>query len=91
MTTPDTAMTPLIQAQDLHLHFGGLAALSGVRFDIFPGEIVALIGPNGAGKTSALNCLNGFYRPQRGHIYFEGRDLTRVPTHRISQLGIART
>ncbi len=91
MTTPDMAVPPLIQAQDLHLHFGGLAALSGVSFDIFPGEIVALIGPNGAGKTSALNCLNGFYRPQRGHIYFEGRDLMRVPTHRIAHLGIART
>ncbi len=92
-TLPDStsARSPLLRAEDLHLHFGGLAALAGVSFDIYPGEILALIGPNGAGKTSALNCLNGFYRPQRGHIRFDGRDLTRTPTHQIPHLGIART
>ncbi len=92
-TLPDSppARSPLLQAEDLHLHFGGLAALAGVSFDIYPGEILALIGPNGAGKTSALNCLNGFYRPQRGHIRFDGHDLTRTPTHEIPRLGIART
>jgi branched-chain amino acid transport system ATP-binding protein len=81
----------LLQAQDLHLSFGGLSALAGVSFDIFPGDILALIGPNGAGKTSALNCLNGFYRPQRGQILYQGRDLVRVPTHQIPRVGIART
>ena len=90
---PDTpvARSPLLQAQDLHLNFGGLAALSGVSFDIYAGEILALIGPNGAGKTSALNCLNGFYRPQRGKILFDHHDLVRTPTHEIPRLGIART
>ncbi len=82
---------PQLQAQDLHLFFGGLKALSGVHFDIFPGDILALIGPNGAGKTSALNCLNGFYRPQQGRILFDGRDLVHTPTHQIPHLGIART
>ena len=86
-----TSTAPLLQAENLHLHFGGLAALSGVSFDIHPGEILALIGPNGAGKTSALNCLNGFYRPQRGQILFAGQDLVRIPTHKIPHLGIART
>lgn len=90
---PDStgARSPLLHADDLHLYFGGLAALVGVSFDIFPREILALIGPNGAGKTSALNCLNGFYRPQRGKILFAGHDLMRTPTHAISRLGIART
>jgi len=90
-TTLDATSPPLLRAADLHLHFGGLTALWGVSFDIYPGEILALIGPNGAGKTSALNCLNGFYRPQRGHIYFAQHDLTRLPTHQIPYLGIART
>jgi branched-chain amino acid transport system ATP-binding protein len=92
-TLPDSppARSPLLQAENLHLTFGGLAALAGVSFDIYPGEILALIGPNGAGKTSALNCVNGFYRPQRGKILFDGRDLVRTPTHEIPRLGIART
>ncbi len=83
--------SPLLRAENLDLFFGGLSALANVSFDIRPGEILALIGPNGAGKTSALNCLNGFYRPQRGKILFDGHDLTRTPTHVIPRLGIART
>jgi len=88
---PVIAENAILQVQDLYLNFGGLTALSGVSFDLKQGEILALIGPNGAGKTSALNCISGFYRPQRGHIWFTGRDLIRVPTHQIARLGIART
>ena len=62
-----------------------------VSIDVHAGEILALIGPNGAGKTSLLNCLNHFYKPDRGRILFEGHDLTRLPPHRIARLGIART
>jgi len=91
MPSSTSAHTPLLQATNLHLFFGGLSALVNVSFEIRPGEILALIGPNGAGKTSALNCLNGFYRPQRGRILFDGHDLTRTPTHAIPRLGIART
>ncbi len=91
MPSSTSTHAPLLQAIDLHLFFGGLSALVSVSFDIRPGEILALIGPNGAGKTSALNCLNGFYRPQRGKILFDGHDLTHTPTHVIPRLGIART
>jgi branched-chain amino acid transport system ATP-binding protein len=76
---------------DVSLSFGGLNALDGVSFEVRRGEILALIGPNGAGKTSVLNTINGFYRPDSGHIWFEGHELTRLPSHAIARLGIART
>ena len=65
--------------------------MSRVSFDAQEGEILAIIGPNGAGKTSMLNCINNFYHPDSGRIMFEGHDLTRLPPHRIAQLGVART
>jgi branched-chain amino acid transport system ATP-binding protein len=68
-----------------------LAVLNDVSLEIREGEILAVIGPNGAGKTSLLNCVNGFYRPQRGEIVFHGLDVTRLSTYRIAKLGISRT
>jgi branched-chain amino acid transport system ATP-binding protein len=85
---PDTIQ---LRVEDVSLSFGGLSALLHVSLEIHQGEILALIGPNGAGKTSMLNCINNFYRPDRGQIIFEGQDLTRLPPHRIAQLGVART
>lgn len=81
----------LLQVENLFLAFGGVVSLNGVSLEVRRGEIFSLIGPNGAGKTSLLNCINGLYRPQRGHIRFEGREITRLPAHRRAQLGIART
>lgn len=81
----------LLTVDNVSLSFGGNAALSDVSFDIRQGEIRALIGPNGAGKTSMLNCVSGFYRPQEGQIRFNGADLTQTATHKIAQLGVART
>ena len=80
-----------LSVQNVSLSFGGIQALTGVSFDVRQGEILAIIGPNGAGKTSMLNCINNFYRADRGRIVFEGHDLTRLPPHRIAHLGIART
>ncbi len=80
-----------LSVEGVSLSFGGTQALVDVSFQVRKGEILAIIGPNGAGKTSLLNCLNNFYHPQKGHIYFEGHDLTRLPPHRIAQLGVART
>lgn len=82
---------PHLSIRNVSLAFGGAQALNSVSFDVHPGEILALIGPNGAGKTSLVNCINGFYRPQQGAILFEGREITRTPTHQIARLGIART
>jgi branched-chain amino acid transport system ATP-binding protein len=80
-----------IRIENLFLSFGGVRALSEVSLDINDNEILAIIGPNGAGKTCLLNCINGFYKPQGGEIYYEGQRLTRVRPDRVAQLGLART
>ena len=84
-------MTDLLRARDVHLSFKSVMALRGVNLAVGPGELVALIGPNGSGKTSFLNCVSGFYRPQRGEILFGGADLCRRAPHAIARLGVART
>ena len=81
----------LLLVEGVTLRFGHNAVLSDVTFDVHQGEILAIIGPNGAGKTSMLNCINGFYRPDRGRILFEGQSLLHTPTHQVARLGIART
>lgn len=80
-----------LNVENLYLSFGGTSALTDVSFEVYEGEILAVIGPNGAGKTSSLNCINGFYRPDRGRIIFEGQDITHLPAYKIAQMGIART
>jgi branched-chain amino acid transport system ATP-binding protein len=82
---------PLLRVEGVTLRFGGVAALSGVAFDVHEGELFAVIGPNGAGKTSIFNCLNAVYRPQEGSIRFDGVELIRARPTRIAKLGIART
>ncbi|MBU2549314.1 MAG: ABC transporter ATP-binding protein [Proteobacteria bacterium] len=81
----------ILTVTDLHLRFGGLEVLTGVDLRMGEHEILAVIGPNGAGKTSFMNCINGFYRPYQGRIEFAGRDITRMPPHKIAKLGISRT
>jgi len=81
----------LLTVNDLHLSFGGVKALVGVGLDVYENEILALIGPNGAGKTCLLNCISGFYRPQKGEVCFQGTKISHMPRHRIAQVGIGRT
>ena len=80
-----------IQIENLSLSFGGVRALIDVSVDIRNNEILAIIGPNGAGKTCLLNCVNGFYKPQEGKIYYEGQRITRIRPDKAAQLGLART
>jgi branched-chain amino acid transport system ATP-binding protein len=80
-----------LKFEDVHLSFGGVNALQGVSSDILKGEVFGIIGPNGAGKTSTLNCISGFYRPQRGEIYLRGDRITRMRPDRIARLGVSRT
>jgi branched-chain amino acid transport system ATP-binding protein len=81
----------LLSVNGVSLHFGGVAALADVGFEVEPGTIHAIIGPNGAGKTSLLNCVSGVYRPRRGSIRFEGREITRLSPYARTRLGIARS
>ena len=80
-----------IKIEDLSLSFGGVHSLVDINVDIRDKEILAIIGPNGAGKTCLLNCINGFYKPQRGEIYFDGQRITRIRPDRAARMGLART
>jgi branched-chain amino acid transport system ATP-binding protein len=81
----------VIRIDDVSLSFGGVNALSNVSLDVRRDEILAIIGPNGAGKTALLNCINGFYKPQRGEIYFRDEKITRRRPDKLAKMGIART
>jgi len=76
---------------NLLLSFGGVSALIDVSMNIRDNEILAIIGPNGAGKTALLDCINGFYKPQKGEIYYDGQRITRMRPDKLAKLGIART
>jgi len=81
----------IIEVQNISLSFGGIKALTQVSLSVEPGELYAIIGPNGAGKTCLLNCISGFYRPDKGDLLFEGKNLLRLRPDQIAKLGIART
>ena len=85
------ATEPLLRVERLTKRFGGLVATDGVDLDIMPGEVHALIGPNGAGKTTLIGQVSGELRPDGGRILLDGRDITHLPPHRRSHLGLARS
>jgi branched-chain amino acid transport system ATP-binding protein len=81
----------ILTGKGVYKNFGGLQALADVRFGVRPGEIFAVIGPNGAGKTTLFNLISGVDRGFIGEISFDGRPISRLPSHEISVKGIART
>jgi branched-chain amino acid transport system ATP-binding protein len=81
----------LIELQDVSKAFGSLRAIADVSLLVEEGEALGIVGPNGAGKTTLLNLIGGSLRPDGGRIFFDGRDITRMPGHRRSRNGIART
>ena len=71
--------------------FGGLTAVRAVSLEVRAGDLLGIIGPNGAGKTTLFNVIAGYYRPEEGRVVFDGRDVTGLPPHAISRLGLTRT
>jgi branched-chain amino acid transport system ATP-binding protein len=80
-----------LEVKKIFLTFGGVMALHDVDLTVHTGELVSVIGPNGAGKTSLLNCITGYYHPQKGEILFNGADVTGHHPHEITGKGIGRT
>jgi len=81
----------VLGVEDLSISFGGLAALSGLSFEVRDREIFALIGPNGAGKSTVFNVITGLYRPSLGRITLGRDDLLALAPHQIARRGVART
>jgi branched-chain amino acid transport system ATP-binding protein len=91
LESKQTSKKELLVISNLSLDFGGIQALVNVSLQVQSKEIFAVIGPNGAGKTCLLNCITGFYQPEGGEIYFDHKQITRMPTEKIVKLGIVRT
>ena len=81
----------LFEASNVSVSFGGIKAVNDVSFAIEAGEVFSIIGPNGAGKTTIFNLISRFYPLDAGVLRFEGDDVSRIPTHRVAEIGIART
>ncbi|MCD6553455.1 MAG: high-affinity branched-chain amino acid ABC transporter ATP-binding protein LivG [Chloroflexi bacterium] len=89
---PSTSSNSIVLKIDgLTKFFGGLRAVHNFNIEIKKGELVGLIGPNGAGKTTIFNMITGIYPVSAGHIIFKGQEITGIPAHEITQLGIGRT
>jgi branched-chain amino acid transport system ATP-binding protein len=84
-------VSALLDIVGISKRFGGLTAVNDVSFTVEAGQICSLIGPNGAGKTTLFNLISAVFRPSAGQILFDGQDLTKLPTHTLARLGIART
>jgi branched-chain amino acid transport system ATP-binding protein len=80
----------LLAIENLAKHFGGVAAVDHVSFDVQQGEILGLIGPNGSGKTTVLNMLSGFLAPDSGQVRMQGEDITGLAPDRLAQRGVLR-
>ncbi|MBL7661751.1 ABC transporter ATP-binding protein [bacterium] len=82
--------TPILQVDNLQLSLGGNKILTGISFDIKPGEHVGIIGTNGCGKTTLFNCISGFFIPDSGKINYQNEDITELAPHVRARKGIGR-
>ena len=79
----------MLEIQDIEVYYGMIQAIKGVSFSVEQGEVIALIGANGAGKTTILHTVSGLLTPKKGKVIFEGKDISKVPGHKIVSMGMA--
>ena len=79
----------MLEIKDLEVYYGMIQAIKGISFEVNEGEVIALIGANGAGKTTTLHTISGLITPKKGTVTFEGKEITKVPAHKIVSLGMA--
>jgi branched-chain amino acid transport system ATP-binding protein len=80
-----------LQVRGVSKSFGGVTAVQDLTMDVHKGEILGIIGPNGSGKTTLINLITGFEKKDSGKVFFKGRDITKLPPHKIADLGLTRT
>lgn len=81
----------MLELKNLSRHFGGVKAVDQLELTVRKGEILGLIGPNGSGKSTTVNLITGVYQPSAGSVQFKGQDISALPPHRRTELGLART
>ena len=79
----------MLSVKNLEVHYGMIKAIKDVSFEVNQGEVIALIGANGAGKTTILHTVSGLLTPTKGEVIFEGKEITKIPAHKIVALGMA--
>ena len=83
-------MDPILKVDDLNVYYGNIHAIRGISFEVYAGETVTLIGANGAGKSTTLNTISGLLHSKTGSICFRGKNLARVPPHKIVRHGLVQ-
>ncbi len=79
----------MLEIKDLEVYYGMIQAIKGISFEVNEGEVIALIGANGAGKTTILHTITGLLEAKHGSVSFDGKDITKVPAHKIVSMGMA--
>lgn len=79
----------MLEIKDLKVYYGMIQAIKGVSFEVNEGEVIALIGANGAGKTTILHTVTGLLEAKSGSVLFDGKNITKVPAHKIVSMGMA--
>jgi branched-chain amino acid transport system ATP-binding protein len=81
----------MLRSEGVAVNFGGIRAVDGLDLEVPDGVVTGLIGPNGAGKTTTFNVITGLQRPDRGKIWLDDRDITRLGAKQRARLGVGRT